>query len=92
MTIFKDEEDFGAFEEVLRQAHQPVNRDNSASGRGHTSRCQWLTAAELEALRRSVQRGCPFGDESWSAQAVRRLGLEATLRPRGRPKKEIKGS
>jgi putative transposase len=47
------------------------------------------TEAELESLRTSVQRGCPFGGESWSASAARRLGLESTLRPRGRPRKEV---
>jgi putative transposase len=50
------------------------------------------TEAELEALRRSVKRGCPFGDSSWCQQIVRRLGLESTLRPRGRPKKSTNGS
>ena len=50
------------------------------------------TAAELAAVRRSVQRGQPFGDESWQARAVRRLGLESTLRPPGRPKKPRIGS
>jgi hypothetical protein len=45
------------------------------------------TDAELAALRRSLQRGCPFGDESWSGQMVRKPGLESTLRPRGRPRK-----
>ena len=45
------------------------------------------TEAELVAVRRSIQRGCPYGDEAWSDQAVRRLGLEATVRPQGRPKK-----
>jgi putative transposase len=42
---------------------------------------------ELEALRRSVQRGQPYGTEPWSQQIVQRLGLESTLRPRGRPRK-----
>ena len=50
------------------------------------------TEAELAAVRRSVQRGSPFGDESWSEKAVRRLGLESTLRPQGRPKKNENGS
>lgn len=50
------------------------------------------TDAELAALRRSVQRGSPFGDESWSDRAVRQLGLESTLRPQGRPKKQQNGS
>jgi putative transposase len=50
------------------------------------------TEAELRAVRRSVQRGSPFGAESWSEQAVRRLGLESTVRPQGRPKKPQIGS
>jgi REP-associated tyrosine transposase len=45
------------------------------------------TAGELEALRRSVQRGCPFGTGMWQQQMAARLGLEHTLRPVGRPKK-----
>lgn len=45
------------------------------------------TERELAALRRSVRRGTPFGNESWTRRTVRRLGLEATLRPRGRPRK-----
>jgi putative transposase len=50
------------------------------------------TEAELAAVRRSMQRGSPFGDETWSGRAVRRLGLESTLRPQGRPKKLKNGS
>jgi REP-associated tyrosine transposase len=46
------------------------------------------TEAELAGIRRSIQRGCPFGDDTWSDRIVRQLGLESTLRPRGRPKKE----
>ena len=45
------------------------------------------TEAELEVLRRSVQRGRPFGGETWVARMAKRLGLESTLRPRGRPRK-----
>lgn len=45
------------------------------------------TEAELEALRRSVVRGCPFGAGPWAERTAKRLGLEATLRPRGRPRK-----
>ena len=44
------------------------------------------TAAELEALRTSVQRGRPFGDEGWVRRMAKRFGMESTLRPRGRPK------
>jgi len=48
------------------------------------------TEAELSALRRSVQRGTPFGGPRWTQRAARDLGLEFTLRPRGRPRKASK--
>jgi putative transposase len=50
------------------------------------------TEAELAAVRRSVNRGCPLGEKTWTDKMVRRLGLEMTLRPHGRPKKQVKGS
>ncbi len=46
------------------------------------------TGEELEAVRQCVQRGRPFGRESWVQRMTRRLNLESTLRPRGRPKRE----
>jgi putative transposase len=50
------------------------------------------TSEELEALRRSVNRGCPFGDDRWQQATVEQLGLQWTLRPRGRPRKAAAGS
>jgi putative transposase len=44
------------------------------------------TEEELETIRQCVQRGRPFGKESWVERMTRRLNLESTLRPRGRPK------
>jgi len=44
------------------------------------------TDAELVSLRRSVQRGVPYGSETWQRRTVRSLSLESTLRPRGRPR------
>ena len=46
------------------------------------------TEAEVEALRRSMHRGRPYGDEEWEHETADELGLEFTMRPRGRPKKE----
>lgn len=46
--------------------------------------------AEEDALRRAIERGTPFGSERWTAHTARRLGLESTLRPRGRPRKRTK--
>lgn len=41
---------------------------------------------ELEALRKSVQRGAPYGHAKWQERTASRLGLESSLRPRGRPR------
>ena len=50
---------------------------------------QAVTAGELEALRRSVVRGAPYGGPIWVGRTAGELGLESTLRPRGRPKKKV---
>jgi len=47
------------------------------------------TEAELKALRRSARNGTPFGETVWQQVTAKRLGLEATLRPPGRPPREI---
>jgi putative transposase len=44
------------------------------------------TEAELLMLRNCVQRGRPFGDDLWSNRTAQVLGLQSTLRPRGRPR------
>ena len=55
---------------------------------------QWVnepqTAAELATLRLAVARGRPLGDPRWVKRTARRLALEFTLRPPGRPKKHAK--
>jgi putative transposase len=51
----------------------------------HVQRAQ--TEAELAVIRRSVQRGQPFGDDRWVSTTAEQLGLESTIRPRGRPRK-----
>ena len=43
------------------------------------------TDAELAAIRRSINRGSPFGDDTWATTATSKLGLEITTRPQGRP-------
>jgi putative transposase len=44
------------------------------------------TEAELEAIRRSVVRGRPFGNDRWAHQTAKRFGLESTFRCQGRPR------
>ena len=52
----------------------------------------WVNEAqsetELEALRRSVARGRPYGGDAWVQAVVKRLGLQSTVRNRGRPRKQ----
>jgi putative transposase len=50
------------------------------------------TEAELAAVRRAVNRGCPFGEAAWTDRIVARLGLQSTLRSQGRPRKQENGS
>ena len=61
----------------------PVER-----GRGWAARVNAAESeSELDALRRSVRRGAPYGTGAWVQSTAARLGLEASLRPRGRPRK-----
>lgn len=60
-------------------------------------RSQWTryvngveTEAELKALRHSLSRGTPFGDPQWQQSTAVQLGLESSMRPRGRPRKPKK--
>jgi putative transposase len=43
------------------------------------------TEAEEKALQRSIARSAPFGDTRWQEKTAIQLGLESSLRPRGRP-------
>lgn len=44
------------------------------------------SAAEIDALRNSVNRGTPYGSEAWTLRIAKTFGLEFTLRRRGRPR------
>jgi putative transposase len=43
--------------------------------------------AEVDDIRRTIRRNAPFGSPTWTTRTAVRLGLESTLRPRGRPRK-----
>ena len=45
---------------------------------------------ELAAIRRSSETGLPYGERSWVDRLCRRLKLDLTIRPRGRPRKSIR--
>ncbi len=40
-----------------------------------------------DAIDNCVKRGCPYGNDRWIETITQKLGLEITLRPRGRPRK-----
>jgi len=46
-----------------------------------------LAGRELDRLRTSVLRGRPFGAATWTEATARRLRLQSSLRPAGRPRK-----
>jgi putative transposase len=46
------------------------------------------TEAEVEALRECIRRRRPYGDDEWTQRTAQHMGLEASLRPRGRPPKK----
>ena len=43
---------------------------------------------ELAAICRSTQTGLPFGERGWVENLCKRLHLDLTIRPRGRPTKD----
>jgi putative transposase len=63
---------------------KPTVRDKSWLARVNLP----LSDGDLQRLRLSAERGRPFGDESWTRETARNLGLESALRSRGRPRKE----
>jgi putative transposase len=63
----------------LRRSADWVSRVNEA-----------LSEKERSAIRESVNRERPFGDEQWTERIADRHGLWSTLRPRGRPRKSEK--
>jgi putative transposase len=47
------------------------------------------TDAELAALRRSAERGTPYGSAAWVESTAEQLGLESSLRFPGRPRGRV---
>lgn len=44
--------------------------------------------AELTAIRRSIATGLPLGSQQWIDKLAKKLQLDLTIRPRGRPRKQ----
>jgi hypothetical protein len=88
-TIFHINDDFVAFvrgEPPLDAGPVP----QPATWLDHVNAAQ--TEAEVETLRACTQRRRPYGDSAWAERVARQLGLESSLRPRGRPRKRTDGT
>jgi len=48
-----------------------------------------IAQAEVEVVRSCSKRGAPYGEGVWVKTIASKLGLECSLRPRGRPKKRV---
>lgn len=48
-----------------------------------------INAKEMKRLETSLKRGRPFGDDRWVLRTAERLDLTHTMRPEGRPRKNV---
>jgi putative transposase len=48
-----------------------------------------IVETDMQRIRQSVNRGAPFGSTAWTVVTAACLGLEASLRPIGRPQKVL---
>jgi putative transposase len=82
------------FGSLWRWAHGSTSEKSLVTSWPNTRRANWIefvaapfTDKEQKRMERSISRGVPYGDDKWVAKTARRLGLESTLRARGRPNK-----
>jgi hypothetical protein len=75
--LFHKPEDYSAFERIMiGPLDAPADWIDWVNGA--------QTAGELDALRKSVNRGAPYGSEDWTMRIANMLELEFTLHPRSR--------
>jgi putative transposase len=48
-----------------------------------------IEEATLQAIRRSTATGLPYGDAAWVKRLAKKLDLDLSIRPRGRPHKTV---
>ena len=65
-----------------RLGHWPVDRPRDWLAQVNRS----MSQKSLKSVRQCVARGLPLGTPTWQVRMAGRLGLETTLRPRGRPR------
>ena len=45
-----------------------------------------VSVEAFAAITHCIKRSCPYGEQAWVEKTAVRLGIETTLRPRGRPR------
>jgi putative transposase len=75
---------FGTEEQKLLLSDWPLPQPSR--WKAHVNAAQ--SESEVEAVREAIRRGCPFGSPLWKKRTAGRLGLEWTLRARGRPRRD----
>lgn len=70
----------------LQYPHLIAPRSASRSAEGRQGLDAPILDDDLTTLRTCVNRQQPFGSPQWQRRIAARLGLESTLRPRGRPR------
>lgn len=91
-----DQADAWPWGSLWRREHGSAGRKALLSEWPVTRPAQWVnwvnqseSEEELARLRQSVVRNQPFGQESWVSEIVERLELASTVRPQGRPRKQV---
>ena len=80
--VFFGEGDYGAFLKAVGDLKK--RKPFELHGYVHQSPSE----TESASVRRSAETGLPFGEPSWVKQLAKRLNLDLTIRPRGRPRKD----
>lgn len=62
-----------------------VLREEKAEAHGQWPCTKSMVPGDVRRVEGLMVRGSPFGDAAWQQRGAKRLGLESTRRPRGRP-------
>ena len=77
-------------ESALRRWLRPWPVDRPRNWLAEVNRL--IDGEALRSVQQSLTRSVPLGDEPWKTRIASRLGLDITLRPRGRPRRDMQKS
>jgi putative transposase len=74
-------------------AYEALGRSAAARRRKWSAQVhRSMEATTLAGIRRCNETGLPYGDPAWVQRLAKKLNLDLTIRPRGRPRKHPTGS